>query len=145
MKKTGIILAGFLALVSAVIAVLLVGSLLTSFKPMPTEFENTVWTSEDGSFTLTVGEYDENTLQCRSTIIFHASDGDFVYDIYDESRGILALYNAESTPGENRMICDKWLRKTCNASSFTVIINRESTPVYSQSYPQNAELRFTRT
>lgn len=133
MKKTvTVIIAAVAAAFAVAMVILLIGSLRIQFMPVPTEYENTVWRSQDGNFTLYVYEYDSNTLQCRSELVYSADGSSFTYQVLDESHGILGLYSESG-------VSDRWLRTKCDEKSFTVRINRMSSPEYTDRY-QSAEI-----
>lgn len=119
-----VITAAFIVIVTAFvlgIVVLLIGSLRTEFMPVPTEFENTVWVSEDGLYTLYVNEYTDETMQCRTELV----SGSKTYDVLSEPHGVLGIF-------DGGRIADEWLRTSCNGSSFTVKTGRVDSTDFSQ-------------
>ncbi len=133
MKKTLIaVFAGIFACAAVALVTLLTMSLFSAFSHMPTDYENTVWLSEDGAFTLTVGEYDKNELMCRSEITYNGA----AYEVYSEQNGALTV----SGDGGS----DTWLRKSCNKDGCVLVINRSGALGYSGDYPASAEVRFSR-
>lgn len=139
MKKaiTAIIVAAAAALAAA-FAIMLAGSLINRFSPLPTEYENSVWVSEDGAFTLTVGEYDENTYQCPAEIVYRSPSGkEAAYSAVGAELGVISVY-------EDPSLTDDWLRVKCDESSFTARINRTASLAYAEDYEKNQEIKFRR-
>lgn len=131
-KAAGIAAAAIAALAAIIIVILLIGSLRTAFMPTPTQYENSVWRSEDGKLTLNVYEYDENELQCRAELIYE----DKIYSVYDSTRGELTVRSDNGTDG-----C---LRSKCDEKGFTVILNRSGELEYSKEYGRSQEVKFIR-
>lgn len=131
----GVLLA---AAAAAGLAALLIMSLVTEFSPKPTRFANTEWVSEDGAFTLTVGEYDEDSYQCRAELVYTAPDGTTSsYTVADGAHSIIGVYSSEDN-------IDKWLRVKCNGDAFTARVNRTAELEYSGAYEKNEKVTFNR-
>lgn len=138
MKKAVVIVLAALAAFFALAGIyLLAGSLITRFSPLPTEFENSEWISEDGAFRLLVKEYDESVYQCRAEIIYTFDGGEASYEVADAANGTLSVYADPAA-------ADSWLRTKCSKEKFTVRINRTAKLDYSESYEQGEKVTFTR-
>lgn len=120
------------------LAVLLVFSLRTQFSPKPTQYPDSVWVSEDGAFTLTVGEYNDETYQCDAVLKYTSSDGgEFTYTVSDGAYSVIGVYSDVNN-------ADSWLRVKCNAESFTARINRTASLEYSNDYEKAQKIVFKR-
>ena len=141
MTKSKVFTAVCVVLVTAlvaVIAVLLVLSLRTQFSPKPTQYPDSVWISEDGAFTLTVGEYNEDTYQCDSVLTYVSPDGETTeYIVSDGAHSVIGVY----TEVRN---ADSWLRVKCDSESFTARINRTASLEYSSYYEKAEKVTFNR-
>ena len=136
MKK--VIPIAFVIIAAALVlalAGLLIGSLVTQFSPKPTEFENTMWESEDGHFRLYVYEYDPETLQCRAELVYNDGEQKFTYVVSDAPYGVLGVYTSVDD-------IDEWLRVKCTSRKFTARINRTASLEYASAYGKNEKLTF---
>lgn len=134
MKKTLTYTAvSIVAAASLALAYLLLRSLINAFMPMPTQYENTSWVSEDGAMTFNVYEYDPNSLQCRAELVYN----DSVYSVSDISGGALRVSDAQGNE-------DIWLRAKCSEKEFSVRINRGGNLGYASSYQESEKVRFIR-
>lgn len=126
------------AVAAITLAVLLIFSLRTEFSPKPTQYPNTEWVSEDGAFRLSVGEYDNDTYQCRAVLVYTAPDGvETSYTVSDGAHSVVGVYISEND-------IDEWLRVKCNKDGFTVRVNRTADFEYSGAYDKNSLLKFNR-
>ncbi len=140
MKKHDVITAVIIVLVAALvitIASLLVMSLIVQFSPKPTQYPNTVWVSDDGAFTLTVGEYNSETYQCDAELVYSNGGEEYRYTVSDGANSIIGVYASENN-------IDRWLRVKCNSDGFTARVNRTAELEYSGSYEKNQKVRFSR-
>lgn len=138
MKKAIAIIAVVIAAVLVLaLAGMLVGGLITSFSPKPTEFEDSLWRSEDGRFSLRVYEYDPETLQCRAELTYRGEEGNVTYTVSDAPYGVIGVYTSVDN-------IDEWLRVRCSSKGFTVRVNRTAALEYSSEYQQGEKIRFNR-
>ena len=139
MKKVfPIIAAAIAAVLVLTFAGLLVGGLITTFSTKPTQYENSLWWSEDHRFSLHVYEYDPQTLQCRAELTFKSDDGNkYTYTVADGAYGVIGVYTSTDE-------IDEWLRIRCRDGGFTVRINRTAELEYSSVYQKGEKVRFNR-
>ena len=126
------------AVLAAALAVLLALSLKTQFAPKPTQYPDSVWVSEDGAFTLTVGKYNGDKYQCDSELSYTSSDGTVsVYTVSDGEHSVIGVY-------QDIKNADSWLRISCSSESFTARVNRTASLAYSEAYEKAQKLTFNR-
>lgn len=140
--KKGDILAAFFILLAAAVAVAmgvgLVVGLRNQFTPKPIQYKNSVWQSEDGAFTLEVGEYSQITYECECRLTYTDPQGEtYTYSVCDQPYGAMAVYISESE-------VDSWQRMSCNEKGFTVRLRLNAALQYSDSYGKSEKIKFTR-
>lgn len=117
---------------------MLIGGLVMSFAPKPTQYENSLWWTDDHRLRLWVYEYDPETYQCRAELRYYDEDGNtYTYTVSDASYGVIGVY---TSPDE----IDEWLRVWCSSRGFTVRINRTAELEYSSAYQEGEKIKFKR-
>ena len=134
-KSAPVIVTAITAAIVIALVGLLVGSLFMQSMPKPTEFENTMWESEDERFRLYVYEYDPETLQCRAELVYRDGEQEYTYTVSDAPYGVIGVYISESD-------IDEWLRVKCTSKKFTARINRTAHLQYSDAYGENEKVTF---
>ena len=137
-KAISIIAVVIVAALVLALAGMLIGSLITSFSPKPTQYENSLWWTDDHRLRLSVYEYDPETYQCRAELSYYDEDGNtYTYTVSDAPYGVIGVY---TSPDE----IDEWLRVWCSSKGFTVKINRTANLEYSSAYQEGEKVSFKR-